>query len=281
MTEINNQEVPSEIDFQQLAEEIFQEHNNLRKDAKSYIEKLTKAENYYKDKIFRHPNEIPIETYEGVEGIKNAIEFLKNQEPVKELIYSEPLSKSALDHANDIGRQGLHNHEGSNDSLLSDRIEKYTEWDGAIAESLQFCYKIAENIIMSLIIDDGSNEKHQRENLFSEEFQYIGIGCAKHKTFKLCTVINYAKNLYPIGQEPPEKIEYDQNYLQNKKNDKELNPFQLDDPYAPDNTVGVKIVKIKKNFGDGEHNITRKIFSLEDGKKHIVDYEERDTVDKS
>ena len=272
--------MPREIDFQQLAEEIFQEHNKLRKDPKSYIEKLTKAENYYKDKIFRHPNEIPIETYEGVEGIKNAIEFLKNQEPVKELIYSEPLSKSALDHANDIGRQGLHNHEGSNDSLLSDRIEKYTEWDGAIAESLQFCYKIAENIIMSLIIDDGSNEKHQRENLFSEEFQYIGIGCAKHKNFKICTVINYAKNLYPLGGEPTEKIEYDPNYL-NKKGDKDLNPFQLDDPYAPDNTIGVKIVKIKKNFGDGEHNITRKIFSLEDGKKHIVDYEERDAGEKS
>ena len=276
MAESNAPEVQNEIDYQQLAKELFKEHNNLRKDPKSYIEKLTKAENYYKDKIFRHPNEIPIETYEGSEGIKKAIEFLKNQNPVKELQYSESLSKSALDHANDIGKQGTHNHEGTNGSLLSDRIEKYTEWDGAIAESLQFCYKNPENIIMSLIIDDGSNEKHQRENLFSEEFQYIGIGCAKHKTFKLCTVFNYAKNLYPIGEEPPEKIEFDQNYLQNKKSDKELNPFQLDDPYAPDNTVGVKIVKIKKNFGDGEHNITRKIFSLEDGKKHIVDYEERE-----
>ena len=280
MSEINIQEANKEIDFQQLAEEIFKEHNNLRKDPKSYIDKLAKMESFYKDKIFRHPNEIPIETYEGVEGIKNAIEFLKNQEPVKELIYSESLSKSALDHVNDIGRQGTHNHEGSNDSLLSDRIEKYTEWDGAIAESLQFCYKNAENIIISLIIDDGSNEKHQRENLFSEEFQYIGIGCAKHKTFKLCTVLNYAKNLYPIGGEPPDKIEYDQNYLQNKRGDKELNPFQLDDPYAPDNTVGVKIIKIKKNFADREYNITRKIFSLKDGKKHIVDYEEREGDDK-
>ena len=276
MAESNPPEVQNEIDYQQLAEEIFKEHNKLRKDPKSYIEKLTKSENYYKDKIFRHPNEIPIETYEGSQGIRNAIEFLKKQNPVKELTYSESLSKSALDHANDIGKQGTHNHEGTNGSLLSDRIEKYTEWDGAIAESLQFCYKNPENIIMSLIIDDGSNEKHQRENLFSEEFQYIGIGCAKHKTFKLCTVFNYAKNLYPIGEEPPEKIEYDQNYLQNKKSDKELNPFQLDDPYAPDNTVGVKIVKIKKTFGDGEHNITRKIFSLEDGKKHIIDYEERE-----
>jgi uncharacterized protein YkwD len=266
-----------EIDYTKLSEALFKEYNKLRKNPKSYVEKLTKAENYYKDKIFRYPNEIPIETYEGVSALKEAIEFLKTQEPVKELQYSNELTKSAFDHAKDIGSQGSYNHEGSDGSLLSDRIEKYIEWDGSIAESLQFCYKNPENILLSLIIDDGSKEKHQRGNLFSEEFEYVGIGCAKHKTFKICSVFDYAKNLYPKGQEPPEKIEYDPNYLKNKKEDnKELNPFQLDDPYAPDNTIDVKIVKIKKNFGDGEHNITRKIFSLNDGKKHIIDYEEKD-----
>ena len=100
----NTPENSNEIDLKQLSEELFKEHNNLRKNPQSYIERLTKIENYYKDKIFRHPNEIPIETYEGPEGVKNAIEFLKNQKPVKELIYSESLSKSALDHANDIGK---------------------------------------------------------------------------------------------------------------------------------------------------------------------------------
>ena len=234
-----------DIDYQQLSEELFKLHNELRKNPKSFIDKLTKAESYFKDKIFRHPSEIPIETYEGIDGLKEAIQFLQNQNPVKELIYSESLSKAAFDHADDIGKQGLHSHESSNGALLNERIEKYSEWDGAIAESLQFCYKNPENILMSLIIDDGSKEKHQRQNLFSEEFQYVGIGCAKHKSFKLCTVFDYAKNLYPIGEEPPEKIEYDENYLQNKKGEKEPNPFQMDDPYAPDNTVGVKIVKIK------------------------------------
>ena len=279
MSGVNNKENQNqnELNFQQLSEELFKLHNELRKNPKSFIEKLSKADSYFKDKIFRYPSEIPIETYEGPNGIKNAIEFLKNQNPVKELIYSESLSKSAFDHANDIGKQGLYSHESSNGALLNERIEKYTEWDGAIAESLQFCYKTPENIIMSLIIDDGSKGKHQRQNLFSEEFQYVGIGCAKHKTFKLCTVFNYAKNLYPIGEEPPEKIEFDQNYLQNKSNEKEPNPFQMDDPYAPDNTIGVKIVKIKKSFGNRKHNITRKIFSLDDSKKHIIDYEERET----
>ena len=100
-----------DIDYQQLSEELFKLHNELRKNPKSFIEKLSKADSYFKDKIFRYPSEIPIETYEGPNGIKNAIEFLKNQNPVKELIYSESLSKSAFDHANDIGKQGLYSHE--------------------------------------------------------------------------------------------------------------------------------------------------------------------------
>lgn len=263
--------------LQELAQKIFIEQNNLRKNPKSYLEKLTKAESQYKGKIFHSPYEIPIETYEGVNGIKEAIEFLSNQKPVKELIFSEELSKAAMDHAKDIGEQGLYNHEGTDGSVLVDRIEKYTEWEGAVAESIQFCYKMPENIIMSLIIDDCSKEKHQRENLFSEEFQYCGIACWKHKTFRICTVFNYAKNLYAIGKEPPERIDFNQNLVNNKSdnNDKELNRFQMDDPYAPDNTIGVKIVKIKKTFEDGEHNITRKIFSLDNGKNHIVDYEEK------
>ena len=155
MAELNNKDFQnqSEFDFHKLSEELFLLHNELRKNPKSFIEKLSQAEGFFKDKIFRHPNEIPIETYEGSDAIKDAIEFLQNQEPVNELIYSESLSKSAFDHANDIGKQGLHSHESSNGALLNERIEKYTEWDGAIAESLQFCYKNPENILMSLMLN--------------------------------------------------------------------------------------------------------------------------------
>ena len=67
---------------------------------------------------------------------------------------------------------------------------------------------------MNLIVDDGSKEKHQRENLFNPEFVYGGVGCDEHKTFKICTVCNYAKGLHPIGEEPPDVINSVQDYLQ-------------------------------------------------------------------
>ena len=66
-----------EMDLEQLSKDIFTEHNYLRKNPQSYIEKLERVKTYYRGKYFRHPMEIPIETYEGIEGIKNTIEFLK------------------------------------------------------------------------------------------------------------------------------------------------------------------------------------------------------------
>ena len=66
---------------------------------------------------------------------------------------------------------------------------------------------------MNLIVDDGSKEKHQRNNLFNPEFVYGGVGCDEHKTFKICTVCNYAKGLHPIGEEPPDVINSVQDYI--------------------------------------------------------------------
>jgi hypothetical protein len=275
---INNQIPSTELDYEQLAIDVFNEQNRVRTEPQSYIEKLERATTFFKDKIFRHPAEIPIETYEGIEGVTKAIKFLKEQQPVPELKYSKELSQACKDHCIDIGSKGLSSHEGSDGNGISERIEKYIEWDGAIAENLDFCYKFAENIIMNLIIDDGSKEKHQRSNLFNPEFVYAGVACDKHKTFKVCTVINYAKGLHEIGEEPPDIINSVQDYIEKTmgKENKPKNAFQNDDPDAPDNTISMKIVKLTKNIKGEDRNITRKIYILSDGKQHMVEIEDRE-----
>ena len=264
-----------EMDLEQLAKDIFTEHNYLRKNPQSYIEKLERVSSFYRGKYFRHPMEIPIETYEGIQGIKDTIEFLKNQKPVNELKYSEELSMAARDHVLDIGENNLHGHIGSNKSNLNDRIEKYVEWNGLISESIQYCYQFADNIIMSLLIDDGSKDKHQRYNLFSEDYNYIGIACGGHKKFQLCTVLNYAKELFPLKKKPPlkEGLNYDDiNHGENEVVDIKGNVINKD--YKPENTSGVEIVNIIKNYEDKEHHFTRKIFHLNNGRTHIIDLED-------
>ena len=189
---------------------------------------------------------MPIETYEGIQCINNAIEFLKNQNPIKPLKYSFELSKSCKDHAKDIGSKGLSSHEGSDGKGLCERIEKYTEWNWSIAENLSFCWSLAENIIMDIIIDDGFKEKNQRKNLFNPNFSYGGIGCDSHITFKTCIVFNYAKELFKIGEQPPIKNSKQDYNKKKNENNKPKNPFQIEDPDAPDDTKSVKIMRLKK-----------------------------------
>lgn len=268
-----------EVNYEDLATEIFNEQNRIRKDPSCYIEKLERALKFFKGKVFRHPAEIPVETYEGEEGVKKAINFLKTQESLDPLKYSRELSKAAFDHVYDIGSKGLSSHEGSDGNGISDRIERYIEWDGAIAENLDFCYKFAENVVMNLVIDDGSKEKHQRANLFNNNFKYVGIGCGQHKSFKTCTVINYAKGLHAIGDEPADVVNSVQDYIaktMNKEKTASKNPFQDEDPDAPDDTMSVKLVKMKKTIKGTQRNITRKIYLLKNGKQHIVEIENKE-----
>ena len=265
-----------EMDLEQLAKDIFTEHNYLRKNPQSYIEKLERVSSFYRGKYFRHPMEIPIETYEGIQGIIDAIEFLKNKKPVNELKYSEELSMAARDHVFDIGENNLHGHIGSNKTNLNDRIEKYVEWNGLISESIQYCYQFADNIIMSLLIDDGSKDKHQRLNLFSEDYKYVGIACGGHKKYQLCTVIDYAKSLFPLGTEPPRKkdINYNLNSPENENEVIDIEGNIVNKDYKPENASGVEIYNITKNYDGKEHPFTRKIFHLNDGKMHVIDIED-------
>ena len=50
-----------------------------------------------------------------------------------------------------------------------------------------------------MLIDDGSEERDQRKNMFDIKFKYLGIGCAKHKDRGYCTAFIYVKSLRNIG----------------------------------------------------------------------------------
>ena len=69
---------------------------------------------------------------------------------------------------------------------------------------------------MNLVIDNGSKEKYQRNNLFNPQFVCRWVAYYTHKPFKICTVSNYAKGLHAIGKEPPDVINSVQDYI--KKN---------------------------------------------------------------
>ena len=264
--------------YDELERELFHFHNELRENPQSYIQKLKESLKYFRHKIFHPPGEDPIQTYEGQEAVYDAIQFLKTQQPVNRLEYNDNLARACKDHAIDIGEKGLATHEGSDDKNISDRIEKYCEWDGAAAESIDFGFKMAENVIINLLIDDGVKDRYQRHNLFNNKFKYIGIGAAPHRDYGTCIVIGYTMNIRPLGTEPKNMSEFIQEYVKNTMNNNKKkkinNPFQEEEPDAPDNTISVKIIKNKKVVGGKLRKITKKIFFLDNGAQHIVEVED-------
>lgn len=266
----------NQIDYDELEKQIFNLHNDLRENPQNYIQKLKEDLKYFRNKIFQPPGEDPIQTYEGPDAIDDAIQFLKTQKPVEKLELNDSITQACKDHVNDIGTKGLTTHEGSDDLNIGDRIERYAEWDGLAAESLDFGFKNAENIILDLLIDDGVKDRYQRYNLFNNKFKYIGIAAGPHREYGTCIVIGYAMNIRPLGSEPKNMSEFIQEYIKNTKNRRKKinNPFQEEDPDAPDNTVSVKIIKNKKVVGGKVKKITKKIFSLDNGAEHIVEVED-------
>ena len=269
------------IDYDEIAEEIFRAQNEVRKNPKSYIPKLQNSLKYYKDNILYRENEIPIQTSEGASAVQEAINFLENQNPVQELIYSKDIGLSCKDIIDDIGLKGLTTHEGTEIKNLYNRLEQYCEWDGAIAENMDFGFRLPENIIMNMIIDDGDENRYQRQNLFYPHFKYVGIAAGPHKDFGYCTVIEYAYNIREIGTDYLNVDEFINNFrkLYNKgenKNKNEINnPFQEGDLDAPDNTISLKVEKEEKDIEGQTFKITKKIFSLDDESQHIVEFREK------
>ena len=137
-----------EINYDELAKQLYIAQNQIRRDPASFIPKLKNWTNKFRKKTLFLLNENPLETYEGLQGVEEAMRFLALQKPVPELIISEELSKAAKDHAIDMGENGLIGHDGSDGNMLSDRIERYSEWDELCAENIDLGFKVADNIIL-------------------------------------------------------------------------------------------------------------------------------------
>lgn len=261
--------------YKEIAKQLFEEHNKIRRDPKSYIPKLNFWLTKFRENTLYLLNENPLKTFEGKNSIEEAIAFLSRREPIPELTYNNELEKAAIDHVTDLGEKGMTGHDSSNGENLSDRIEKYCEWDGSIAESLDFGFSNAENIILNLLIDDGVKERYQRNNLFSTNFKYIGIGVGPHRDYNICSCFVYAKGVRDLGVGPTDGVDYIQDYIQKTFYKKKIcNRFQEDDPDAPDNTIEFRVVKGNKVIGGVNKKITKKIYKLDDKTQHIVEIEE-------
>ena len=203
-----------------LIQELCNEHNKLRKNPESYIGILKKVLNLIRRSNILHlKSERPFKTIEGKEAVLEAINYLSNipkslieKLSNQTLKISEDLCKASSDHAKDIGINGTCSHIGSDNCHMDTRVEKYCDWFGGLAESLDFGILNPQNIMIKLLICDGDKKRSQRRHIFDPGFTYFGAGFYQHIKYKRCSVISYAGFIQPRDADFSEK-ELIQNYL--------------------------------------------------------------------
>jgi Ca2+-binding EF-hand superfamily protein/uncharacterized protein YkwD len=174
-------------------DKILEEINQCRVNPAKFSIKLSKILRYFKGNIFEKPGYEAIETEEGASNVLACINYLKSVQKVPPLIPSSALSQAAQLHADDIGPSGRMSHIGQDGSEPSDRIEKFGQWSGHLGENIDYGNASPEDIIVSLLIDDGVPARGQRLNLMKREHKYVGIGFGYHAEYQYVCVILFAE----------------------------------------------------------------------------------------
>ncbi len=177
-----------------LIKDVFYLHNEIRSDPKSFIPLLESHLVNYNDLIYKRPDPdgyTEIETYEGKSAVIEAIQFLKTQKPLKTLILNKNLCTVAHNHSADLGKNGLYESKGSDGRFPDERIKDYLGYTDNIGESIDFNSHTAQDIIYSCLVDDGISDRSRRNNMFSSNYSYIGIGINNHCDFGNCIVMDY------------------------------------------------------------------------------------------
>ncbi len=176
----------SDIDY-----EVLYELNFVRTDPQGYADMLRETRSSYKIGYKLSPSGVHIITKEGISALEEAINVLDNTEPMKPLIISGCLCRSAMDHILDQGPRGSIGHYGSGGSDPTERVNRYADCYLPSGECIAYGPADARSIVMNLIIDDGVPDRGHRKNILTPAFSSAGIGVGPHKTYRHMCVIDF------------------------------------------------------------------------------------------
>jgi len=209
---------------ERIKREVIAESNRIRTNPKAYIPILEEYLKNFDGNLLTLPgkNEI-LETEEGPRAYKEAIEFLKNQKPINVIEYDEEASKVAQDYSKFLSNSKEDQVE--DESQIEQRVERYLEYDYSISENIDFGGSTGIEVIVNLLVDDGVKNRTHRDNLFSDKYEYYGVGVFEHPEYDYCTVIDYFGDI--ISYKDPEKNKIFQAKKANKKPNKNKKYFPL------------------------------------------------------
>lgn len=172
---------------------ILDETNLARTSPAQYASYLERMLPWFTSDTLRYPgSSMGIITTEGADAVREAILFLRQQEPAPALAWADGLWRAARDHAQDQGRTAATGHVGADGSTHDKRIERYGRWLETAAENIEYGSATARDVVISLIVDDAVPNRGHRKNIFATTLRVMGAACGPHATYRQMCVIDYA-----------------------------------------------------------------------------------------
>lgn len=267
-----------EIDFYSMSLSLIPEINLIRTFPEKYIIHLEKDKTFFKGNVLYRPNQNPIRIMEGEAVYDEAIEFLRNQEPLEEIKNDRRVCLACQEHCEDIGQKRILSNEGSKKESMSQRLEKHMEWDYIMCQLMDYGSTTAIEVIIALIIGDGDSLRTNRKSIFRPDINFGGAWTSEHKDVESVSTIVLLGNVRNLNSLAPEIRDFIPNHIA-KAEEERKNPkprrfktkFQLEDPNAPDNAVSYSTFKKIKLVEDRAKHCTQRVYALSDGTQHIVE----------
>ena len=266
-------------------EDLIMEINLLRTNPKKYAKTISKYMNYFKGNLLCLPDtNAGIQTEEGVEAFKEAVDFLNKQENLEPLKPSKGLCRIAEEFI--AIYQKPDSGELANKDM-EDIINKYGSFSGSFSRAMDFGGETAEMAIINLVVSDGDPSRGQRESLLSNEIKKVGVANGEHEVYRHCSAIITSTefdNTFDkddnglLTQSKPKNIKS----IEKNKNDEEklINLNEKKDENKENEKINEGVKTGKKKNTNGKEDLPLGVASINKTEKIVVENGDKKKVTK-
>lgn len=165
-------EIAQNSSMADLESEIISQINQARAKPSDYADWLETQKQYYDGVMLKLPGERPIRTNRGLEALTEAIDFVRQQNPLPPLNYSEALAIAAQEQLTQVTSAG--------------------NQADALNRNISYGKVTAEAIVFQLVVDDGIRDRRHRLAIFTPTHQEAGIACRADQIYQQICAISYA-----------------------------------------------------------------------------------------
>ena len=266
-------------------EDLIMEINLLRTNPKKYAKTISKYMNYFKGNLLCLPDtNAGIQTEEGVEAFKEAVDFLNKQENLEPLKPSKGLCRIAEEFI--AIYQKPDSGELANKDM-EDIINKYGSFSGSFSRAMDFGGETAEMAIINLVVSDGDPSRGQRESLLSNEIKKVGVANGEHEVYRHCSAIITSTefdNTFDkddnglLTQSKPKNIK---SIEKNKNDEEKLNNLnEKKDENKENEKINERVKTDKKKNTNGKEDLPLGVASINKTEKIVVENGDKKKVTK-